>query len=388
MGVVALTLCLLFFGSFRRTRSAYSGWWCLALVFFLAGNVALLLTGTSQQAWADPAGNALLVAGAFSVWAGSRSLRLLPVPRWQLLAAPAVTAVASLLENPASNAWSGALVYLALMALGMGLATRELWLLNPGESQVRRSLALAAGVLAGYYFLRWPVFLIEGPDGPAFRTYLSPAVTSVLTIVLLVTVSFSMTALSNEQLINGLNERATRDGLTGLLNRTAFLELAAKEVTRLHTTGSVSTVILADLDHFKALNDGHGHAAGDAAIRAFAAACQASVRNTDLVGRYGGEEFIILLPGANPESARIIAALISRRLAATEPPAGIPFPTVSYGIAPSTTRGPDLDRMIAAADDALYQAKALGRNRVVCADPGPEPTVARQQQSTAPYGKP
>ncbi|BAS18426.1 diguanylate cyclase (plasmid) [Arthrobacter sp. Hiyo8] len=165
LGVVALTLCLLFHGSFRRTRSAYSGWWCVALAFFLAGNVAFLLTGTPQQLWAGPAGNALLVAGAFSVWAGSRSLRLLPVPRWQLLTAPAATALASALENPASNPWSGAPVYLVMMAVGMGLATRELWLLKPGSSQVRRTLALAAGILAGYYFCRWPVFLVEGPDG-------------------------------------------------------------------------------------------------------------------------------------------------------------------------------------------------------------------------------
>lgn len=367
LGVVALTLCLLFFGSFRRTRSPYGGWWCVALVFVLTGNVAFLLTGTPQQVWADPAGNALLVAGAFSVWAGSRSLRLLPVPRWQLLAAPAVTAVASALENPASNPWSGGLVYLAMMATGMALATRELWLLKPGDSQVRRSLTLAAGILAAYYLCRWPVFLMEGPDGPNFRTYFSPAVTSVLTIVLLVTVSFSMTALSNEQLISRLSERATRDGMTGLLNRTAFMELAAKEINRLHTTGSAYTVIMADLDHFKALNDGHGHAAGDAAIRAFAAACQASVRQTDLVGRFGGEEFIILLPGANQETAGIIATLISRRLAAAEAPGSIPFPTVSYGIAPSTIADPNLGRMVAEADTALYQAKALGRNRVVIA---------------------
>ncbi|WP_347898379.1 hypothetical protein [Arthrobacter sp. CC3] len=72
LGVVSLTLCLLFFGSFRRTRSAHSGWWSVALVFLLFGNIAYLLTGTSQQVWADPAGNALLVAGAFSVWARAR----------------------------------------------------------------------------------------------------------------------------------------------------------------------------------------------------------------------------------------------------------------------------------------------------------------------------
>ncbi|GAB2738621.1 GGDEF domain-containing protein [Arthrobacter bambusae] len=367
LGIVASTLCLLFFGSFRRTRSAYSGWWCLALVFLLSGNMAYLLTGTSQQIWAGPLGNALLVAGAFSVWAGSRSLRLLPTPRWQLLTGPAATAVAASLENPATNAWSGGLVYLAMMSLGMGLATVELWRLKPSVSHAHRSLALAAGVLASFFLCRGIAYVLEGPDGPDFGTYLSSATTSVVTIVLLVTVSFSMTALSNEQLINGLNERATRDGLTGLLNRTAFMELATQEISRLHSAGSISTLILADLDHFKALNDSHGHAAGDTAIQAFAAACQASVRHTDLVGRYGGEEFTILLPGADLESAEIIANEISRRLASAEPPDGVTFPTVSYGIAPSTLANAEVAPMIAAADKALYQAKSLGRNRAVCA---------------------
>lgn len=367
LGVVALTLCLLFFGSFRRTRSAYSGWWCLALVFLLTGNVAYLLAGTSQQIWAGPLGNGLLVAGAFSVWAGSRSLRLLPTPRWQLLAGPVATIVAAALENPATNEWSGGLVYLAMMSLGMALATVELWRLKPTISHTRRSLALAAGVLAAFFFGRGIAYVVEGPDGPDFATYLSSATTSVVTMVLLVTVSFSMTALSNEQLINGLNERATRDGLTGLLNRIAFMELATQEIKRLHTAGSVSTLILADLDHFKALNDSYGHAAGDTAIQAFAAACQASVRHTDLVGRYGGEEFTILLPGADVESAEIIASEISRRLASAKTPDGITFPTVSYGIAPSTFVDAEVVHMIAAADKALYQAKSLGRNRAVCA---------------------
>ncbi|WP_442863454.1 GGDEF domain-containing protein [Arthrobacter sp. FW306-2-2C-D06B] len=145
------------------------------------------------------------------------------------------------------------------------------------------------------------------------------------------------------------------------------MELATQEIGRLHSVGSISTLILADLDHFKALNDSHGHAAGDTAIQAFAAACQASVRHTDLVGRYGGEEFTILLPGAGLESAEIIANEISRRLASAEAPDGVTFPTVSYGIAPSALANADVAHMIVAADKALYEAKALGRNRAVCA---------------------
>ncbi|GAB2708164.1 GGDEF domain-containing protein [Arthrobacter bambusae] len=371
LGVVTLTLCCLFLRSFRRTRSPYGGWWCVALALWLAGNASFLLTGTPQQVWANPLGNALLVAGAFSVWAGTRSLRLLPTPRLQLLAGPGVTAVASVLENPAVNAWSGGLVYLVMMGTGMALAARELSLLKPRGSQAHRPLLFAAAVLVAYFLCRGIVYLLEGPAGPEFRSYFSPAVTCVFLIMLLITVSFSMTELSNEQLINALRERATRDGLTGLLNREAFTELAEQECSRLKAVGSGSTVILADLDHFKAVNDTHGHAAGDAAIQAFAAACVASVRRTDLVGRYGGEEFIILLGGADPGRASIITAEISRALASSSPPGDMTFPTVSYGISSTTNEDTGLEQMIATADAALYEAKALGRNRAVSATQRP-----------------
>ncbi|WP_437770425.1 GGDEF domain-containing protein [Arthrobacter sp. KNU40] len=371
LGVVTLTLCCLFLGSFRRTRSPYSGWWSVALALWLAGNASFVLTGTSQQVWANPLGNALLVAGAFGVWAGTRSLRLLPTPRWPLLAGPGVTAVASVLENPAVNAWSGGLVYLVMMGTGMALAARELSLLKPGGSQAHRPLQFAAAVLVAYFVCRGIVYVLEGPEGEVFRTYLGPAVTCVFLIMLLITVSFGMTELSNDQLVNTLRARATRDGLTGLLNRGAFMELADQECRRLHAAGSGSTVILADLDHFKAVNDTHGHAAGDAAIQAFAAACLASVRRTDLVGRYGGEEFVFLLGGADQDRARAITSEISRNLASSNPPEGMAFPTVSYGISSSTNAGAGLTQMIAAADTALYKAKALGRNRAVSATQQP-----------------
>lgn len=368
LGVVALTLLLLFYASFKRTRSSYNGWWCVALLFFLAGNLAFLFNGTPHQVWANPSGNVLLVGGAFSVWTGARSLRMLPPPKWQFAAACAITAFASALENPGSNAWSGGLAYLGLMTVGIALASRNLWLLDSSYSHVHKSMAFAAAFLAAYYFCRLSVYVLEGPNGPHFAAYFGPSMASLVTLVLLVAVSFSMTALSNDQLINRLSERAARDNLTGLLNRGTFVDLATKELERLQATSSVASLILADLDHFKAINDEHGHAAGDAALRAFAAACTVSVRSTDLVGRYGGEEFIMLLPGASQERAESIAADINQALAANKDADDIHVPTVSYGVT-STEFDDDLTAMIAAADSALYEAKSLGRNRVVRASP-------------------
>jgi diguanylate cyclase (GGDEF)-like protein len=369
LGVVALTLLLLFYASFRRTRSSYNGWWCIALLCFLAGNLAFLLNGTPHQVWANPSGNVLLVAGALSVWTGARSLRMLPPPKWQFATACGVTALASVLESPGYNTWSGGLVYLGFMTLGIALASRDLWRLDSSYSHVHKSMALAAGFLAAYYFCRLAVYLVEGPTGPTFRMYFGPSIASLVTLVLLVAVSFSMTALSNDQLINRLSERAARDNLTGLLNRGTFMDLATQELERLHASSSVASLILADLDHFKAINDEYGHAAGDAALQAFAAACNESVRSTDLVGRYGGEEFILLLPGASQERAESIAADINRALAASKDLEDIHIPTVSYGVTSTGFDAVDLTAMIAAADAALYEAKSLGRNRVVRAAP-------------------
>jgi diguanylate cyclase (GGDEF)-like protein len=364
--VVAFTLALLFyFAAYRSTRSAYSAWWSVALTLFLAGSAAYLLNGTAQQVWANPLGNVLLVAGAASVWAGARSLRAARPRLWQLGAGPVVTGVASAVDNPGVNTWSGGAVFLALMCLMIALASRELWQLEPGYSRVRIPMAISAGLVAVYYSFRLTAFLAAGPNGPVFQTYFGSAVTTLVTLVLLVVVSFSMAALSSEQQTRALRAVATRDGLTGLLNRSAFLELASDELHRLRRSQAQGSLILADLDHFKAVNDTYGHAAGDLALQSFASACTATVRSTDLVGRYGGEEFIFLLPGATADRAEAIVSEISRLLGAARAPGGVRMPTASYGIAPIDHQTSGLEDLIASADAALYQAKSLGRNRTV-----------------------
>ncbi|MFE5837050.1 GGDEF domain-containing protein [Arthrobacter sp. NPDC056493] len=363
---MALVLALLFyFSTFRSTRSPYSAWWCAALLLFLSGSASFLLNGTPQQVWANPLGNFLLVSGAASVWAGARSLRNLKYNLWLSVALPVIAGAAAGVDSPGSNTWAGGAVFLASMAVLVGLASHELWRLEPGYSRVRIPMAIAAGGVAFFYSCRLVVFLIQGPNGPVFTTYFGSAVTTMVTMVLLVVVSFSMAGLSTEQQTRALRTVATQDGLTGLLNRGAFLEAAAEELERSKAANSGGSLILADLDHFKSVNDTFGHAAGDLALQAFAEACGASVRSTDVAGRYGGEEFILLLPGAGPKSAEIIANEISRRLAGLHIPELLRMPTVSYGISTYNAKTADLDEVIAAADVALYEAKSQGRNRTV-----------------------
>jgi diguanylate cyclase (GGDEF)-like protein len=226
-------------------------------------------------------------------------------------------------------------------------------------------LGIASGTLGLYYLCRWIAFLTAGPESSVFITYFGTVPTTLFTMVLLVVVSFTMAGLSTEQALRDLQAQASHDDLTKVLNRRGFLDLANAEIDRLQIRNTPCALILADIDHFKQVNDTHGHPAGDAVLQAVAQACTRSIRSTDFIGRYGGEEFVLLLPGATPDTAELITVLINRTLRSLQPAFGFPLPTLSYGIA-SLTSGPDpLPAAVAAADAALYDAKTAGRNRAV-----------------------
>lgn len=168
-------------------------------------------------------------------------------------------------------------------------------------------------------------------------------------------------------------ERLTRsDGLTGLFNRNTFVELAESELNRAQRQGTATAILLMDLDYFKRINDTWGHPAGDAVLKHAAFLTSSSVRSTDLVGRLGGEEFMVLLPATSLEGARRAAETIRRRMEAT--PArwnGLSIPvTASIGLTGTTaSQKRDFDSLYHDADQALYAAKQQGRNRVVSAGP-------------------
>lgn len=162
-----------------------------------------------------------------------------------------------------------------------------------------------------------------------------------------------------------LVEMATRDPLTGLANRRHFVALAQHEIARAGRSGEALTLVIADIDHFKRINDQHGHETGDLVLREVAEVLSRLCRAQDVVARWGGEEFLMLLPGASAEAAsgtadRIRTALAATAMAAVSPPIAL---TLSLGVA-TLARGEDLSRAIARADQALYQSKAQGRNRV------------------------
>ncbi|MEW6163898.1 MAG: diguanylate cyclase [Pseudomonadota bacterium] len=159
---------------------------------------------------------------------------------------------------------------------------------------------------------------------------------------------------------------ARTDALTGLPNRRAFDETAQREIRRAQRYGTPLALAMTDLDHFKVVNDQHGHHVGDRVLVNFAHMLAAVVREVDLVGRWGGEEFVILMPAADLDEA-VRAAERMRAAVATMPaPCGdIPCAiTASFGVAVLGPDEPTLDALLHRADTALYRAKEAGRNRV------------------------
>lgn len=178
------------------------------------------------------------------------------------------------------------------------------------------------------------------------------------------------TALSGEiehrtRLEAELRRLADTDDLTGALARRKFMEIAAREWLRHERSASPVCVLMLDLDRFKLLNDGYGHAVGDAALLAFVVTCRANLRTRDIIGRTGGEEFAIVLPDTVIE----VGCEVAERLRAAVATTAVPAPdvavsmSVSIGVAQAQP-GENLESAMQRADSALYVAKRAGRNRV------------------------
>lgn len=168
-----------------------------------------------------------------------------------------------------------------------------------------------------------------------------------------------------------LAEAAVTDPLTGLANRRGFTERAAQAVQACRERGAPVSVVLFDVDRFKAVNDTHGHAAGDAVLKGLARVLRNGVRADDVAGRLGGEEFVVLCPGLAPEAAQALPERLrsALRQGVPHPDGGTTVVTASAGVAALPPLAPEVavERALAAADEALYAAKAAGRDRVVLA---------------------
>jgi diguanylate cyclase (GGDEF)-like protein len=207
--------------------------------------------------------------------------------------------------------------------------------------------------------------------GPFLSVYMA----SSSFMVLMLAVGFMTMATRRLQTI--LERRSTRDPLTQVLNRRGFADVYARERALMQRERRAATLISIDLDHFKSINDRYGHATGDRVLVHVADVIGKALRSSDHVARFGGEEFVVLLPDTGMERACNVAGRILDVLRAPRKD-DLPACTASIGIACQLSAEEDLDGILLRADGALYRAKALGRDRIEVAEPAglpPRPAV-------------
>ncbi|GII03750.1 GGDEF domain-containing protein [Planobispora takensis] len=211
------------------------------------------------------------------------------------------------------------------------------------------------------------------------------AITCGINLVLLVLALPPVVLLQRSLLHAQLQAAARTDSKTGLLNAAAWQREADTEISRARRNGECLALLIIDIDHFKRVNDAYGHLLGDQVLIGVAGTLRNQLRDYDVVGRFGGEEFVVLLPRADADEAQRVAERLRVRIARMRIPTdGTEVTvTVSTGIAIMKVHGDDLIELLAAADLALYRAKELGRNRF-CLPVLPTPPLCPPDSEVAP----
>jgi diguanylate cyclase (GGDEF)-like protein len=333
--------------------------WTLLLHSGQAVNGSLADRILSTVAMAGLAGGLALNTAAFDLWCGRAPRMVLPLGVAVVLPIGYALGFAS---YPFRVGWANGLLTLQMALLVAAVwkkpavaVGRWRWLLVVGVL-VQMACTLWRAILGAFFTASYPTFLAPHPANYAFAVVAN--VTTVLSLM-------AILLAHRDEAARELERLATVDGLTGVLNRNAWMTRAATEMAVSARYGHPIAVLMIDLDHFKQINDSHGHDAGDRALAFIARALQAAVRPGDLVGRYGGEEFCILMSHADNAAAGAFDARMRTYLTeVAEQELGFPL-AYSAGIAMRVSPDDTLAAMVKRADATLYSAKEQGRSRTL-----------------------
>ncbi len=243
------------------------------------------------------------------------------------------------------------------------LATIALALRRSPSGRRLRLIQVVFAALALWMAWRWLHSLNEAPMQSFMNAGLVHALTQVALIVFVMAKGYGIFSDTVGQALEEVAAQARTDPLTGLMNRRALSDFAFQAIARARRKSLPLSLVLIDIDHFKKINDQHGHAAGDAVILGVANALLARIRATDACARLGGEEFLVVLPDTSKAQAFELAEAL-RQLVAAVDFGGIGPCTASFGVSTSGDQL-DFDDLLREADRAMYAAKAAGRNCVV-----------------------
>lgn len=362
MAFVMSALMAVVLGFMRRhypSSIAGLGYWAAAPAVWLVATVLFGTRGVIHPLLSVALANVLLMLGAILFYMGCRRF-FGHAERWGpwlalLIGAGMAFGVMALYSHSYSVRL---MLFTSLMIVIYG--TNLAFLLR--HASKRLPVRLAQVVLSGHLIVLCIRFIttLMGMGGeslleatPLQSLYIAAYVLTVLML------SIAAVLMATDKLVTELEHLATHDSLTQTLNRRALFARCHEEIERCGRTGRGPALIMLDLDHFKRLNDTHGHQHGDAVLAHFAQSVRAVLRRADRLGRYGGEEFMVLLPETSADEACAVAQRI--HASATR---GHPLDcTVSIGVSAWGGCGDSLDAMLSRADAALYRAKAQGRNQ-------------------------
>jgi len=370
--LAVVAFLLIFFGTYRPTRANYAGIWSLVVLgsalttlLYIAG------AGAGHSRVLAALGTGVGVSAVAFVGGAVRSLLSQNTPLWWYAIPLTVITVVGYVENPSGPMWPTGYTAAVGMATAMGAAAWMLWrlirhraiddddMLAHGYATTSLwALALSTSVISVYYVARVVTLLTVGPESTLYQHWLGPVTGNLTSTVTIVIVTYSVSELSRYEVAHGWRLRARHDDLTGLLSRTALTD-SAQAVLAQGTPYGV--VIMADFDHFKAINDTFGHAVGDRILKTFAHACDEVLEPGDVVGRWGGEEFVLVLPHATSGTALAVTDRLAAAVATATREGDTPA-TLSFGAA-CIVPGVPFEELLRRADAALYGAKRAGRNR-------------------------
>lgn len=365
-GFVALMASLLLAGAaIQIPRARALGWWASASLLDGLGIFVIALGAGGHPALTVPAITLVTLSPAL-VWAGARRFAGQTVSVPLVVAGVAFWLVLSLFVSPQRPQIAGALSFIPSV-IYLLCSAYELW--RGRDEPLRGRFGLIAVLTLHALVLSGGIFdVLAGTV--TFASLPRPA--TWLGLIDFETLFYSMASavfmvlLTKERSERRYLVASREDFLTGVANRGALLKDGERLLRRCLGEGRSFSVVMFDLDRFKRVNDTFGHAAGDVVLRNFAKIAQAALRPNDLLGRYGGEEFVLMLPGATVEAAYVIAERIRAAFAANPIAAGDSEirATVSAGVASATSAVLTLEAILTVADAGLYRAKDLGRNRV------------------------
>jgi diguanylate cyclase (GGDEF)-like protein len=380
---VTALLGLFLLSAWAQERIRALAWW----------GTAYLIGGFSVAVWSIeglispplPAGaaNALLFVACGMIWSAARLFHGRPVLWGAMFAGAVVWLFACLFSQFLESATARVVLSSLIVASYTFLTAAELWR-ERRKTLLRRWPAIFVPILHGTVFL-FPIPLASMlPSDGGIVSLASGwlAVFALETMLYVVGTAFIVLVLAKERSVRVLRDAASVDELTGLLNRRGFFAGAHQLVQRQAKKGEPVSVLMFDLDHFKSINDRFGHPVGDDTLRVFASVVGSNMRANDVVARFGGEEFIAMLPG-NLADATVAAERVRKAFeAAAGKIAGCELnATVSVGAA---CGGIDVASLIATADAALYRAKSNGRNRVEGIEQGLLPAGASSAPGLVP----